>query len=70
MDSEDIFTLGLAVAGLLFIGALGIYGISQARTASACLASGYPTAAVSYTFDRYCIKRVDQTDVVVPFDKR
>lgn len=31
-----------------------------------CLAAGWPVAEVDYTFTAYCIKRVDQTDVVKP----
>jgi hypothetical protein len=32
-----------------------------------CLRAGYPKASVTWNFTRYCIKRVDQTDVVVPY---
>jgi len=33
---------------------------------SDCLDAGYPSAKIDYRFETYCIKRVDQTDVVVP----
>lgn len=35
-------------------------------TESKCLAMGYRSSNVDYTFTRYCVKRVDQTDIVVP----
>lgn len=61
-------------------GALILYGVvllwtalfiyRQATTTSACLRAGYPTASVTWTLERYCIKRLEQTDVVVPFVER
>lgn len=35
---------------------------------SACLEAGYPGAKIDYKWNRYCIKRVEQTDVVVPLE--
>lgn len=34
-----------------------------------CLAAGYPHASVTIALERYCVKRVDQTDVVVPLSE-
>jgi hypothetical protein len=31
-----------------------------------CLRLGYPSHRVTLLMERYCVKRVDQTDVVVP----
>lgn len=38
---------------------------AEVLTSSACLPHGYPRGAVTPTFTRYCVKRVDQADVVV-----
>lgn len=31
-----------------------------------CLAHGWPRAKVDWAFNAYCVKRIDQTDVVRP----
>lgn len=60
----------LAIALLLSIIAVSLfYGGIRSGTHRRCLAAGYPKGEVSYTLDRYCIRRVDQTDVVVPLAK-
>jgi hypothetical protein len=57
----------LAIAGALFLVVYGgLMAICQVTTERACLRSGYPGAKVSFVLERYCVKRVDQTDVVVP----
>jgi hypothetical protein len=38
------------------------------RIERACLAAGYPSHRASLVKGDYCVKRVDQSDVVVPFD--
>lgn len=56
-----IFSLMVAFFAIIFL------AIGAKMSASAeCLAAGYPRAKINYTLTRYCIKRVDQTDVVVP----
>ena len=61
-----------------WVGLVGVIGVSViiawlflqvvvgVTTEQACFRLGYPHSGVSYTFERYCIKRVDQTDMVVP----
>jgi predicted Co/Zn/Cd cation transporter (cation efflux family) len=34
-----------------------------------CLENGYVDSKITWKFDRYCIKRVDQTDVVISYNK-
>lgn len=43
--------------------------IMQANLEARCLAVGYPTASFTIKFHRYCIKRVNQTDVVTPIEE-
>lgn len=38
----------------------------EANLQSTCLERGYPSWQMSWDFSRYCVKRLDQTDVVVP----
>lgn len=42
-------------------------GVQNFRMESRCLARGYPEMHVSVT-TYYCVKRVNQSDVVVPLD--
>lgn len=67
MDSYERFA---GIVTILTLAVVLAWGGVQMVTESQCLAAGYPSAKVSWAFDRYCIKRVDQTDVVVPFAQR
>lgn len=63
---EDFTIGGLALTVALFIAA-GLAGFVVAVRADAiCLAHGYPKTQIDFRGNAYCIKRVDQTDVVVP----
>lgn len=54
-------SLGVAVAVMLVVGWVNL------QTQRRCLAAGYPAYRVTPLFlERYCVKRVDQTDVVIP----
>ena len=55
---------GIVVA--LPLGFPGAYGCQALKTESFCLERGWPDAKISWTFKGYCIKRVDQTDIVIP----
>lgn len=35
----------------------------------ACLENGYVSSKMTWKFDRYCIKRMDQSDIVISYDK-
>lgn len=54
------------VVGFSFLGAILVV---ETQTKSVCLQRGYPGSSVTWNFHRYCIKRVDQTDVVVPLEE-
>ena len=40
--------------------------VVETRASARCLAAGYPESKTTVGFASYCVKRVDQTDVVVP----
>lgn len=67
--------LFLTSVGLLFLTALtGLSGAAIStfyafRDGKACLDAGYPEYKQDWRFNGYCLKRVDQTDVVVPVEK-
>jgi hypothetical protein len=55
--ANAIIPFGLGVAVVFYAAFL--------RTEADCLAAGYTAAKIDYKFTEYCIKRIDQTDVVV-----
>ena len=56
----------LLVVGLLVVSVYVQIGTSTTHTA--CVAKGYPDYYVTWTLERFCIKRVNQTDVVARLD--
>lgn len=59
----------LVLAGFLLFLAWTFAGVGGLFYAdSHCLRHGYPQSSLTFTFHAYCIKRVNQTDVVVPLD--
>ncbi len=58
--------VAMVVGFVALFGPLTVFLVAQARTESACLRAGYPSASVDVFLNRYCVKRVDQTDIVVP----
>ncbi len=59
------------IAALLLVGlfALLVWSINVGSEGRRfCLSHGYPEAVVYKNGSGYCIKRVDQTDVVTPFE--
>lgn len=71
MDWKQIGYVVLFVAMLLAI--LFFSSLSFRRENDGlnfCLAHGYPEySSVNYLSPQYCIKRVNQTDVVTPFEE-
>lgn len=57
----------------VLLGAAFVFAITavvmDARATTACLRAGYPSAKLDWTFNTYCIKRVEQTDVVMPLSE-
>ncbi len=62
MDATDRIITGIAI---LIVCGIVIFGITDVRAGKACLVLGYPSHKITWNLDAYCIKRVDQTDVVV-----
>jgi hypothetical protein len=58
------------ILGFLFLLFVGQAVILNANVKSECLAAGYPNHEIDWSLNAYCIKRVNQTDVVVPFADR
>lgn len=44
--------------------------VLDAQTQVGCLQAGYPAHTVTWALQRYCLRRVNQTDMVVPYDRR
>lgn len=70
MRSDDAAVIAAVCGLILVVGYLAFFAVLSARTEADCLSSGYPAHNVTWNGARYCIKRVDQTDIVVPFDRR
>jgi len=64
--NENLFIGFMAAILTLFVAALIVVVVVAGGAKQQCLASGWPRAEIDYTLTQYCIKRVDQTDVVVP----
>lgn len=72
MDDLSLAEKALLVFGGLFVAgviALLIYAIPAAiignSTNNRCLHQGWPQSEVTWNFERYCHKRIQQTDSVV-----
>ena len=63
MARELVIISMLLVSLVLFVVISATY---EAMGQSSCLKYGYPTHRMDYKFTIYCVKRVNQTDVVVP----
>lgn len=58
----------LAAFVVITIAVILVLGIFAA-TNSACLRLGYAHARIDWTLSRYCVTRVNQTDIVVPLSE-
>jgi hypothetical protein len=66
MHIEDVVAVGIfSVVAAFFIFALAQAGAGSA-TNTACLHRGWPQSEVTWNFERYCHKRIEQTDSVIP----
>lgn len=63
---EDRPTLVALVAIAFVLGLLVVGLVVSSRAEAQCLAAGYPGSSVTWNLRAYCVKRVNQTDVVVP----
>lgn len=65
--TDQIFAAAFAVMGLVLVYVIAI-ATATGILGAECLRHGYPRAEVTWNFEQYCTKRVDQTDVVVPIE--
>lgn len=63
--SNIVLVLSLVIS-LLIMAAVGAQSMVTTMDNSICLAHGYREAKITMDFKGYCIKTVNQTDVVVP----
>ena len=61
---ESLLSMIMVVA----IAYMVAYGIVQAKNNVICLENGYKHTSLTWDFKGYCIKRVDQTDVVTALE--
>lgn len=64
VDSRNFFAVLILSISLLVV-VVCISAVASYRVSVACLAAGFPSYAVTLS-GGYCVKRVNQTDVVVP----
>jgi hypothetical protein len=62
---EKLITLLCGGFALWFSLSLGVLALAQ----KTCLEAGFPSAKIDAALTAYCVKRVDQTDVVVTVDQ-
>lgn len=66
MDAEDWWrALGLVFTVIVVVAVI-VGAMASAATHRECLRLGYPRADLTVFLERYCVTRVDQTDLVVP----
>ena len=65
---EKVFLAGLAVIALVIV--FLIVGCTvAAKTDADCKAKGWREGNVTWNLKRWCVTRIDQTDVVVPLSE-
>ncbi len=66
MDKAEVI-ISASIAAVVL--ALVIFSVEMVIVERACLKAGYPKSRVDYTLTGYCVRIVDQTEVVVPADE-
>ena len=66
MDFFDRVLSIVVAAGIIVAAYVITLSVAEASAQAKCLAAGWPSAKVDYALTKYCVRRVDQTDVVVP----
>jgi len=70
MDWDDLVMSVFVVGVLAAVIVAGMFGVAQWSASNACTRAGYPQSRVLVpSFTAYCIKRVNQTDTVVPLSQ-
>lgn len=69
MHSDDVFAVGMVamVIALVIAAMLSVaFSVAESLTDAECKRARYTGGAVTMTWERYCVTRRDQTDIVVP----
>ena len=69
MSIEFWVGLGAACLATVLMSSCAFALLADAEIRELCLSHGYPQHVAYIGGGGYCIKRVDQTDVVVPIEK-
>ena len=56
------------IISLVLVGSL-ILSYSSVKLEADCAKIGWPDAKITFYLERYCIKRIDQTDFIEPLSK-
>jgi len=64
----NLFESLLSIVMAVLIAYMVAYAIVQAKNNVICLENGYKHTSLTWDFKGYCIKRVDQTDVVTALE--
>lgn len=65
-NTEKVLFGGLALFVFIIFGGAIFTSYTSWKLKRFCLSKGYPQVSLSYYSESYCIKRLDQTDVVTP----
>ena len=63
---DDIFVIVGSILFVLFIGLGILFAVVWFHANIKCLEAGFRDTRIDFLLNAYCIKRVDQTDIVVP----
>lgn len=68
MDNDHLAYLAYISLGAcaVFVAFFCLYVVLLATTENVCLAKGWREASVSISLKRYCVTRVDQSDIIKP----
>lgn len=74
-DSSEYSDQLPGILFLVFLVGMGIflvYCVAQVIVSSSadakCARHGWPSSSVTWNFDKYCVKRINQTDSVIPME--
>ena len=62
----DNLFIAYAIGFVFFVAWIVSMVVVQWDAGARCLEAGYPNSQTTITYKSYCVKRLDQTDVVIP----
>lgn len=66
---EGLILGGVVLVICLLMVVTGVRAFTLVKAKAECLQAGYPSAQIDFYLEAYCIRRLDQTDVVEPLEK-